>query len=370
MLNTGTTSGRIAVLDGWRCFSILLVMYGHIARWSSIGHTLPFAGYESVGVEFFFVISGFVICSSLLGELEGSGKISIGGFYIRRCFRILPPLILFLLVAWCSGITSARSVAKAGLFLCNLVSVSCDLSIVHTWSLAYEEQFYVLFPLSLVLALRFGRRWILLATALAWPVLVAVLYCFRYTASLAFYLYWFELLLFGTAFALYRDQAARIVQRIGPIGLYVAVPLIFAAYVSGTGLSTFSTKTIIMLFVDFPLMAYAVFASTCVRTVVHPILESRPARYLGRISYGVYLFQQPFLVSDAGQGPLFYIAAVIAIIVMAAFSYTFIEAPLIRLGGRLASRLQYVSQSVTATAADRTGSPEQHTPSRYARGLS
>jgi peptidoglycan/LPS O-acetylase OafA/YrhL len=331
---------------------------------------LPFRGYESVGVEFFFVISGFVICSSLLAEFESSGKISIGSFYIRRCFRILPPLLLFLLVVWCFGIASARSVTKAGLFLCNLVPVSCDLSIVHTWSLAYEEQFYVLLPLPLVLALRFGRRWILLVAALAWPVLVTILYCFRYTTSLAFYLYWFELLLFGTAFALYRDQAARIVRRIGPIGLYVAVPLIFAAYVSDTGLSTFSTKTIIMLFVDFPLMAYAVFASTYVRTVVHPILESRPARYLGRISYGVYLFQQPLLVSDAGQGPLFYIAAVIAIIVMAAFSYTFIEAPLIRLGGRLASRLQYVSQSVTAAAADRTGSPEQHAPSRYARGLS
>jgi peptidoglycan/LPS O-acetylase OafA/YrhL len=347
MLSTGSTQGRIAVLDGWRCFSILLVMYGHLARWSSIRDMLPFRGYESAGVEFFFVISGFVICSSLIGEFESSGQISIGRFYIRRCFRILPPLMLFLFIVWYLDIVPARSVAKAGLFLCNFVTVSCDnMSIIHTWSLAYEEQFYLLFPLPLVLALRSGRRWILLIVALAWPVFVTVLYCFHYTSSLALYLYWFELLLFGTAFALFRDQAARVAQRIGPMGLYIAIPLIFAAYISAGDLTTFSLRTIIMLFVDFPLMAYAVFASTCVRTVFHPILESAPARYIGRISYGIYLFQQPLLTSDAGHGPLFYIAAVIAIIVMAALSYAFFEAPLIRLGARIASRLGRVSRPV------------------------
>jgi len=331
MWNTEHTNGRIAALDGWRCCSILLVMYGHLTRFSSI--MLPFRGYEFVGVEFFFVISGFVICLGLLREFESSGRISIASFWIRRCFRILPPLILFLYIsAWYLAIADGRSIAKAALFLCNLSA--CPVEIRHTWSLAYEEQFYVLFPVTLALLLTFSKRWILLSVALIWPIFLTALYCFEH-GGLALFLSWFELLLFGAAFALYRDQAARIVRRIGPIGLYVAVPMIFVTFVSDS-----RAATLITLFAHYPLIAYAVFASTCVRTGLHPILESIPMRYLGRISYGVYLFQQPLLCSDDGQGPSFYIAAVIAICVMAAFSYAFIEAPLIRFGTRLSDHIK------------------------------
>jgi len=335
MWNTEPTKGRIAALDGWRCCSILLVMYGHLTTWSSIKHMLPVGGYEFVGVEFFFVISGFVICSGLLREFESSGRISITSFYIRRCFRILPPLILFLLAAWYLAIAPPRFIAKAALFLCNLTRCSADRpAIDHTWSLAYEEQFYIVFPVTLAVLLTFRKRWILLSVALAWPILLTALYYFKH-GELALFLSWFELLLFGAAFALYREQAARIVRRIGPIGLYVVVPMIFVTFVSGS-----RAATLITLFVHYPLIAYAVFTSTCVRTALHPILESIPMRYLGRISYGVYLFQQPLLCSDDGQGPSFYIAAVIAIIVLAAFSYAFIEAPLIGFSARLSDHLK------------------------------
>jgi peptidoglycan/LPS O-acetylase OafA/YrhL len=331
MWNPEPTKGRIAALDGWRCCSILLVMYGHLTTWSSI-KDMPFAGYEYVGVAFFFAISGFVICLGLLREFESSGRISITSFYIRRCFRILPSLILFLIAAWSFAITPPQFIAKAALFLCNLSA--CTVKIGHTWSLAYEEQFYVLFPVTLAVLLTFSKRWILLSVALAWPIFVTALYYFE-QGKLALFLSWFELLLFGAAFALYRDQAARIVRRIGPIGLYIAVPMIFVAFVSGS-----RAASLITLFVHYPLIAYAVFASTCIRTGLHPILESIPMRYLGRISYGVYLFQQPFLCSDDGQGPSFYIAAIIAIFVMAAFSYAFMEAPLIRFGARLSDHIK------------------------------
>lgn len=146
---------------------------------------------------------------------------------------------------------------------------------------------------------------------------------------------WFELLLFGAALALYRVEATRAVQRIGPIGLYVAVPLIFVVWAYGAGMFTPIT-----FFIEFPLITYAVFASTCLKTSLHLFLESTPARYLGRISYGLYLFQQPFLLGDSGHGVRFYIVAVVAIGVLAAVSYAFFEAPLNRFGARLSDRIK------------------------------
>jgi peptidoglycan/LPS O-acetylase OafA/YrhL len=116
-----------------------------------------------LGVAFFFVISGFVICSGLTREFEIRGRVSIGSFYVRRCFRILPPLILFLISVWALKIVPPRSTGNAALFLCNLAP--CDLKIAHTWSLAYEEQFYILFPIALILLLTCQQRWPLLALA-------------------------------------------------------------------------------------------------------------------------------------------------------------------------------------------------------------
>ena len=327
-----STRVRITVLDGWRCFSIMIVMYGHLADYSSIGYMLRFHGYGMLGVAFFFVISGFVICTVLTGEFEKSRRVSIFGFYIRRCFRILPPLILFLIAAWTLEIASPRSIAKAALFLCNLKF--CDPNVDHLWSLAYEEQFYILFPIVLVLILTFRLRWFLLVLSLAWPIfIVVVLFCFK--GELVAYPMWFEFLLFGAALALYRVEATRAVQRIGPIGLYVAVPLIFVVWAYGAGMFTPIT-----FFIEFPPITYAVFASTCLKTSLHLFLESTPARYLGRISYGLYLFQQPFLLGDSGHGVRFYIAAVVAIGVLAAVSYAFFEAPLNRFGARLSDRIK------------------------------
>ncbi|HYQ07093.1 MAG TPA: acyltransferase [Xanthobacteraceae bacterium] len=262
-----STRVRITVLDGWRCFSIMIVMYGHLADYSSIGYMLRFHGYGMLGVAFFFVISGFVICTVLTGEFEKSRRVSIFGFYIRRCFRILPPLILFLIAAWTLEIASPRSIAKAALFLCNLKF--CDPNVDHLWSLAYEEQFYILFPIVLVLILTFRLRWFLLVLSLAWPIfIVVVLFCFK--GELVAYPMWFEFLLFGAALALYRVEATRAVQRIGPIGLYVAVPLIFVVWAYGAGMFTPIT-----FFIEFPPITYAVFASTCLKPAFTSFWKAR-----------------------------------------------------------------------------------------------
>jgi peptidoglycan/LPS O-acetylase OafA/YrhL len=325
-------TNRIRVLDGWRCFSILLVIYGHLTTNAPFAPLLPLHGYADLGVSFFFVISGFVICSGLQRETETAGRIAVASFYIRRCFRILPPLAIYLIIMLAFRLAPPQSIIRSALFLCNLTT--CELNVTHTWSLAYEEQFYIAFPLALILSM--GRRWLFLAAALAWPFLVTLFHALK----LGSFPQPFELLLFGVALALYRDEVAVIVQRIGPIGLYIAVPLIFALHGWDSRLAALT-----MVFVCYPLIAYAVFASTCVRTAIHPILESKPAQYIGLISYGVYLFQQPFTCAQ-GQSPMFYAMGIVAIFGSAALSYTFIETPLIRLGAKLSA----IARSMSAIA--------------------
>src|SRR5580692_5069731 len=95
--------GRLRELDGWRAISVLLVIVHHVFSWqhpevfSSHGrlfHLFRYCG--PLGVKVFFVISGFVICRLLLLEEKRYGNVSLGAFYIRRAFRILPPLYFYL----------------------------------------------------------------------------------------------------------------------------------------------------------------------------------------------------------------------------------------------------------------------------------
>jgi peptidoglycan/LPS O-acetylase OafA/YrhL len=170
-------------IDGLRALAVLPVLLFH-AGFQSFG-----GGY--VGVDIFFVISGYLITSIIINELH-SGTFSILKFYERRARRILPALFLVMLTClpfawWWMSPTGlhdfSKSVVAVSLFLSNILfwketgyfATANELKpLLHTWSLAVEEQYYVLFPLFLMLAWRFGKRWImgvLLLAALASLVL-------------------------------------------------------------------------------------------------------------------------------------------------------------------------------------------------------
>ena len=143
-------------IDGLRAFAILPVIFYHL--------DVPFFTGGYVGVDIFFVISGFLITSILLRDLE-QGKFSLWNFYERRCRRILPALIFSALLTCLLGVLilfpedirmMGRSLIATMLFLSNVLfyrqSGYFDTSaetkpLLHTWSLAIEEQFYVVFPI-------------------------------------------------------------------------------------------------------------------------------------------------------------------------------------------------------------------------------
>lgn len=159
-------------IDGMRAVAVISVIAYHAG--------IPSFSGGFVGVDVFFVISGFLITSILLSQLR-TGKFSILYFYERRMRRILPALLLVMLACipsawlWLTP-EDMRSLSKGlistPLFISNFLfwkqsgyfDVANELKpLVHTWSLAVEEQFYILFPVFLLLMWRYGRRLILIS---------------------------------------------------------------------------------------------------------------------------------------------------------------------------------------------------------------
>ena len=167
---------RNKVIDGWRGLSVVLVVIGHAVsyRFGEYWDIRPLhvvvgcpgllienivfrlaAVLGETGVQFFFVISGFLITKLLNVEEDRNGKVSIGAFYVRRIFRIMPAFYLYfmtVLVLRSSGMIVANVDAffRSSLYVCNLSGFKCSWWLAHTWSLSVEEQFYLIWPLAFV----------------------------------------------------------------------------------------------------------------------------------------------------------------------------------------------------------------------------
>ena len=145
-------SRLIPSLDGLRALSVVAVILGHTE--SALLDRIPFsASFRNggQGVAVFFVISGFLITHLLIKELRREGQISLHRFYLRRTFRIFPPFYFYLLVvAFLSLLqkvpVKATSMLAAATYTWNYVPSAEGWILGHSWSLAIEEQFYLLWP--------------------------------------------------------------------------------------------------------------------------------------------------------------------------------------------------------------------------------
>jgi len=166
---SSTISGYRADIDGLRGVAILLVVAYHVR--------LPFFHGGYLGVDIFFVISGFLITRQLLGEQERSGRIGITGFYARRVRRLFPALILVVVATLAGGfllllpdeqVALARSAVMSLLFAANIhfwqagtgyfEAASVLMPLKHLWTLGVEEQFYVAWPLAFASLVALSRR--------------------------------------------------------------------------------------------------------------------------------------------------------------------------------------------------------------------
>ena len=154
----GEVTGRILELDGLRAFAVVAVVLYHMSQFSGAlpkGEGLAsrlISELGNGGVRIFFVISGYIITTLLLREKERAGTVLIGNFYVRRFFRIVPPLAVFLVTLGALRSMGMLSVGegnlwRAILFLGHVIPFQGERWLVaHTWSLSVEEQFYLLFP--------------------------------------------------------------------------------------------------------------------------------------------------------------------------------------------------------------------------------
>jgi peptidoglycan/LPS O-acetylase OafA/YrhL len=346
-------------IDGLRAVAVIPVVLFHA------GFEIFSGGY--VGVDVFFVISGYLITSIIISELE-QGEFSIVRFYERRARRILPALFFVMLVcipfAWIWMTPSqiedfGRSLVAVSLFASNILFWSKidyfapaaeQNPLLHTWSLAVEEQYYMLFPLLLLLAWRFGRpRVLYMIAAIAVVSLLLCEWGWRHTPVANFYLAptraWELLAGSLCAFMQFGKEQKRndVLAALG-LGLIVFAILVFDAstpFPSLYALAPVGGTALIILF-------------GASGTWTARLLSLRPIVGIGLISYSIYLWHQPLFAFARIYNPhtpsqLTMLCLAALSLVLAYFSWQYIEKPFRRKQRRLLpSRPLMLHASTTA----------------------
>lgn len=324
--------GRVKTLDGWRAISVGLVIFDHLAAFSSI-HTGPnewLFALGRLGVQIFFVISGFVICRGLIREASEFGGVSLVGFYIRRFFRIVPPLILYIAticVLAIAGVVDQHAIGavRATTFTCNFPAADCGGYLgAHTWSLSVEEQFYLVIPAVFLFLNR--RRKIATASLVAVPIVIVI---FGPNDAAGFAINFLPISV-GVAWALNEDWVRRACYRApGWLPYVVMIALI------GILRLTFTRFWPPAYIVEAALIAVMLMLSISNRFAV---LSSAPMVAMGRSSYGIYLWQQLATASFPGASAAFYAGSTILCVAGSLIMFATVERRLIAFGHKLSSR--------------------------------
>jgi peptidoglycan/LPS O-acetylase OafA/YrhL len=307
--------GQVPSLDGYRAVAVILVLIHHIAAVLVPGvPTLAPDGLIPggfLGVDLFFVLSGFLITALLLGERRSTGRISLGSFYQRRAVRLLPALYTFIalhaLYAWITGLSMRAewASARAGvLYVTNWYglwrSSPRPAFSGHFWTLAIEAQFYVVWPLVLILFDRLKARrvvpWLVVVTIVLIGIRRWVLFSdganvlFVYTGTLTRS----DALLIGVLLAYLWSN--RLLPKRGLSAAATVAMLVFAVIVAKVGWNDpwlyQGGFTLVALCAAVMLAALAEK-----QWWLGPILALRPLRAIGRVSYGIYIWHLPIFVA-------------------------------------------------------------------------
>lgn len=360
MAATPRTSTRIPSLDGLRAVAISGVIVSHLTMQAGQrGYHGWFAKelepLGTYGVELFFVISGFLITTLLLEQWKKHDTLQLRRFYFRRTLRIFPAYYVFLALmglAATLGIVqlSARDFLFPGLYVSDYF-VPPHRIVQHSWSLAVEEQFYLVWPCALVL-LKPRRAFTVAALGILLVPIVRViaLHHFPHLDPLTF-MYQFnsraDALATGCVLAGIRRGLHRnlLYMQILSARWFFLVPLLTLAVALAPG-SIYSNSMVYRVHALATLTAFNIGAALTIdwgavrtNTWTARLLNSRPLVAIGVISYSLYLWQEvffdPFSTAWYTRTPI----NVVLVAVAAIASYRCVERPFLRLRGVLEPRL-------------------------------
>ena len=361
-------------IQGLRAVAVLAVIADHLFHWPSGGF---------VGVDIFFVISGFLISGHLVREYSKTGGISFVGFYKRRVKRILPAAVLVTAVtlaaswalfnasraqsvtwdaAWAMIFSANWHFAAAGTDYMQLDGPMSPLQ--HFWSLAVEEQFYFVWPILIVLTLgHFTKRrgWAtarglrVLGLVMAGVIACSFIYAMWETSSFPTWAYFSTAsrtweLAFGALLALIAPLLARIPGWLRPVIGWAGIAGIVASLFTISPASSFPGPWAILPVISAGLVIASGVGG--VSGLLAPLTNAL-MRYLGDISYSLYLWHFPIIIFVAlffrGEGPVQQGLTLVLTVLLAVLSYHVVETP-IRKSGWL------------------TATPEERARSRQQRG--
>lgn len=345
-------------LDGLRALAIGLVVGYHL------GVPLTWGGF--LGVDVFLVLSGFLITSILLRERLATGRVRLGRFWWRRILRLLPALLLMVTVAVVAAPIVGRP-GDANYLFSGMAAITYTSNLFvsiggvklgaldPTWSLALEEQFYLVWPLILIAAYKLSHRMNFTGWLLAGLGAVA---------AGSFFLMWalFEVrtdgltplsyyrpdaraggLLLGCmlAVAFVNETGRRLMERWGRQATWIGLAVLLAL-VAAMPHNWPQQQMVFGVLIPLASLASALLIGGLVssKTLVSTVLSSAPAVWVGRISYSLYLWHVlvfratgPFV--DGPAGKVLQLAVAVA---FATASYYFVEKPFLKLKDRFEPR--------------------------------
>jgi peptidoglycan/LPS O-acetylase OafA/YrhL len=291
-------------LDGLRAFAVAGVLVYH----SEIGQSAVTLPGGRIGVDVFFVLSGYLITTLLLGEIDRAGRIDVLNFYARRALRLIPPFAALLLIGWWVAAQLpppetpyVASAAGASAYVSNWVEVWRNIGVLgHTWSLGIEQQYYFVWPLLLGALVRTKRTRQAIGNLLvifALVVMIARPIAYEFDPRFAAFstITRADGLLLGSALALFLADPVPAITRF----LKRRIVHLVATVVVVILIVTIGRDELDRLYL-YGLVAVNVFAALLVGGLtvsrtgpVHSVLSWPPIVVLGRMSYAIYLFHVP-----------------------------------------------------------------------------